>query len=202
MSTGRRGGADQYIVISGGAADPWIIAGTVDPSAGAGVPAPEGSTYHRYGAGAGQLWLKTAAAATGWTNLGGGVGDHTLLHWGNDSVAASVDLRYLAPGYDQSTADLTRLTTFRAPRAGTAQRLRARHNAAAGNGNSVDYTLYVNGAPTALTCSLATGVIGDAQDLANTVAIAAGDQIEMTANKLLALGSGAVDCMVSMEIQY
>lgn len=69
MSIGIRGGANSYIVISGGAGDPQVLAGTVDPSAGAGVVAAEGSTYMRYGAGAGEFWLKTGAANTAWVNL-------------------------------------------------------------------------------------------------------------------------------------
>ena len=42
-------------------------AGTVDPSAAAGVAAPIASTFRRDNAGTGELWLKTGAADTAWT---------------------------------------------------------------------------------------------------------------------------------------
>ena len=47
-----------------------IRSGTVDPSAGAGVVAPVGSSYHRTTDGS--LWMKTAAGDTAWTALGTG----------------------------------------------------------------------------------------------------------------------------------
>lgn len=46
-----------------------VLSGTVDPSAGGGVAAPEGSIYLRFGAGAGQVWRKTLAADTGWNQI-------------------------------------------------------------------------------------------------------------------------------------
>jgi len=68
-SYARRGGVEQVILISGGAGNPLILAGTVDPSAGGGVAAPEGSLYQRYGAGAGEVWMKMGAADTTWFEL-------------------------------------------------------------------------------------------------------------------------------------
>jgi hypothetical protein len=86
------------------------------------------------------------------------------------------------------------------PRAGTFQNLEARHNTANGNGNPVVYTLWVNGAPTALTVSLATGAIGGAQDVAHAVVVVRGDLIEVVASKAVSIGSGILDCMVSVEV--
>lgn len=45
------------------------LAGTVDPSAAAGVAATIGALYGRDNAGAGELWLKTGAGATAWTRV-------------------------------------------------------------------------------------------------------------------------------------
>jgi hypothetical protein len=42
---------------------------TVDPSAGAGIVAPIGSVGVRDNGGSGEMWLKTAAANTGWSNV-------------------------------------------------------------------------------------------------------------------------------------
>ena len=52
---------------------PRQIKGELDPSAGGGVAAPQGSIYQRYNVG-GQAWLKTGAADTAWGQLvpGGG----------------------------------------------------------------------------------------------------------------------------------
>jgi hypothetical protein len=69
MSSGRRGGADQYLVISGGAGNPLVLAGTVDPSAGGGVAAPEGSIYLRYVGAAGETWYKQGAANAAWVQI-------------------------------------------------------------------------------------------------------------------------------------
>jgi hypothetical protein len=44
-------------------------AGTVDPSAAAGVAAPIASTFRRDNAGTGELWLKTGASDVAWTKL-------------------------------------------------------------------------------------------------------------------------------------
>ena len=69
MAEGRRGGANSYRVISGGAGDPLVLAGTADPTAGGGVAAPEGSFYMRYVAAGGECYLKTGAADTAWTKI-------------------------------------------------------------------------------------------------------------------------------------
>jgi hypothetical protein len=65
MAEGRRGGANSYRVISGGAGDPLILAGTADPSSG-GLTAPEGSIYMRYVAAGGQVYYKTGSGDTAW----------------------------------------------------------------------------------------------------------------------------------------
>lgn len=111
MSTAIRGGVDNIILISGSSGnDPQVLAGTVDPSAAAGVAAKEGSMYMRYGAGAGEFWLKTGAADTAWVNLTVAgenflgyfgdasdgdltlVGDDSIYGWYNDIDTAGFDL--------------------------------------------------------------------------------------------------------------
>lgn len=54
------------------------LKGTVDPSAGAGVAAAEGTLYVRTGA-TDQLWQKTGATATSWTNIAGGAASFSSL---------------------------------------------------------------------------------------------------------------------------
>jgi hypothetical protein len=66
--------AESIVVVSGGAGDPKIVAGTGDPTAGLALP--EGSVYLRYGAGAGQAYVKSGAGDTNWGQVpaGGGAG--------------------------------------------------------------------------------------------------------------------------------
>lgn len=52
-----------------GAGGPVVLSGAADPSAASGLAAPEGSVYMRTTATAGQVWIKTGAADTGWTRL-------------------------------------------------------------------------------------------------------------------------------------
>ncbi|MBT8452964.1 MAG: hypothetical protein KJO40_13430 [Deltaproteobacteria bacterium] len=66
MSSARRGGVDNIILISGGAGNPQVLAGTVDPTLAGGIPAPEGSLYLRYVASGGEQWTKFGVADTSW----------------------------------------------------------------------------------------------------------------------------------------
>jgi len=63
------GGIIEFDSGDAGGNDPNVRAGTADPSAGGGVAAPEGSIYLRFVTGVGEIWLKTAAAATAWTQI-------------------------------------------------------------------------------------------------------------------------------------
>jgi len=121
------------------------------------------------------------------------------LTWGADSIAAGADTRYLTPGYYASTTG-TAAIGMRV-RAGTIKNLRARHNTGNGNGNSVVYTVVKNGTPTTLTCTLATGVIGDASDTnaGHNVTTAAGDLIELTAAKASSIANGSLSITVTAE---
>lgn len=103
----RRGGVDQVAVISGGAGDPLVLAGTADPSVGGGVAAPEGSTYMRYVAAAGELWVKTGAASTAWTLCNT---DPSSV-FGNDYQSAVQDSRTSTTNDTTSPAVKTTLTT-------------------------------------------------------------------------------------------
>ncbi len=139
--------------------------------------------------------------------------DHThegslsaLLQWGNDSVAAAADTRALAPGFSRNIADTIgglpgggTEGLYRASRAGTLRNMRVRHNSNVGNGNDVVYTVFVAGVATAITATLASGAIGDASDLVNTAAVAAGDLIQVRASKALSIGAGGVSVMVDLE---
>jgi hypothetical protein len=56
-------------VVAAGFTPSGLILGTVDPTAGAGIAATIGSLFGRNNSGAGELWLKTGAANTAWTQV-------------------------------------------------------------------------------------------------------------------------------------
>lgn len=68
--------SEKVEVVSGAASDPVVVAGTADPSAG--LAQPEGSVYLRYGAGAGELYVKTGASNNDWEQANVGVITNTL----------------------------------------------------------------------------------------------------------------------------
>lgn len=124
-----------------------------------------------------------------------------VLTWGADSIAATADTRYLTPGFSPTTAG-TAVLEFAAARAGTLRNLFARWNAAPGgaNGNAVDVKVRINGVDTALVVSRAANAgVGQSSNLVNTVAVAQGDRIAVVVTKALAIGSGVLQPLVSVE---
>ncbi|OHD22618.1 MAG: hypothetical protein A2Y38_12250 [Spirochaetes bacterium GWB1_59_5] len=120
------------------------------------------------------------------------------LHWGNGSVAATATTRFLSPGWEGGLAPSS-VVQWAVPFAGTLKNLRLVHNGPAGNGNLIVYTVRVNGAPSALTVSLAsTGAT--AADTTHTVVVAAGDLLDIQVTKALATGATPADVMASVEL--
>jgi hypothetical protein len=85
-------------------------------------------------------------------------------------------------------------------RAGTLQNFFVHHNTANGNGGTVVYTVMVNGAATAITATLATGAVGTASDVANTVAVAQGDLVSIRVTKAANVTNGNVDVTAMLEV--
>jgi len=117
--------------------------------------------------------------------------------WGNSGLTASTTTRYLSPGCTDDTAHTT-ITEFRVTRAGTFSKMRVRHNTASGNGNSIVYTLLVNGVASALTVSMAS-TASDGSDLVNTAAVAVGDLVSLQVTKAAGIASSPSDIVVSTE---
>lgn len=117
------------------------------------------------------------------------------LLWGNNSVGATVNTRFLEPGFSANIAP-TVLTNFLLPFDAVLDDLFILHGVPAGNGNLIVYTLLVEGVPTALTQSLAsTSAIGS--DAVNSVAVAQGSRIGIEVTKALGVGSSPGDVLVS-----
>jgi hypothetical protein len=124
-----------------------------------------------------------------------------ILGFGAGNINAAANTRFLDPWYGGNTSvALLTITDHPCPRAGTLKNLFVRHNAADGNGNTVVYTVMLNGVATLLTVTLATGAIGQASDLVNSVVVAQGDRIGLRAVKALAIGGASVLVQADMEL--
>ncbi len=121
-----------------------------------------------------------------------------ILHCGNDTLNSSTTTRYLTPGYSSASAGTTAIQ-YRVPFAGTFKNLRVRHNTTAGNGNAIVYTLRVNGVASVLTVSMAS-TASDGSDLAHTMAVAAGDLIDIVVTKALSVGTSPGLVVASLEV--
>jgi hypothetical protein len=122
-----------------------------------------------------------------------------VLTWGNDTLLAAADTRFLTPGRG-GTAVTIDINQIPAPRAGVLKNFFVRHNSAGGNGNSVVYTVFVNGVATAITVTLVTGAVGQASDTVNTVVVAQGDRISIQATKAVGIGDGTIDVQSGLEM--
>lgn len=178
---------------------PLVLKGDVDPSVVPGAAAPIGTLFQHETDG--RLWTKVGVADTAWTQFAYVAAPRgAILTWGVESIGGAADARYLPPGHDMGTAMLTNTAQMAVSRAGTLRNLFVHHNTANGNGQNVVYTVMVNGVATAITATLATGAIGIASDVANTVAVADTDVISIQANKPNAIGAGNIQTQVSLEI--
>lgn len=108
--------------------------------------------------------------------------------WGNGSVSASTTTRYLSPGFGSGTAPTVRVgIPFDAP--GRIDLLRVLHDSAAGNGNSIVYTVRKNGVAQTLTVTLATGAVGQAANASNSFEVVAGDVVDIEITKAASVGT-------------
>jgi hypothetical protein len=134
---------------------------------------------------------------------GGGPGVNTndsVLLFGAGQVGSTTTTRYLYPGYDDDLAQ-TVVVSMVAPYAGTLRDFFVRHNSADGNGNSIVYTVRVNGVASAVSVTLASGAIGQASDLANAVAVAAGDLIDIEVTKAASVGNSPDDVTATIDLK-
>lgn len=123
----------------------------------------------------------------------------SCLFWGNQTIGALPDTRFLTPGSTVTSAALVSVCAYLLPKDGSLRALGVRHNTAVGNGNVVTYRVLINGVATTLTTTVATGAIVSGTDLVNTRAVVAGDVIEVTATKLVDIANGGINVMVTLE---
>jgi len=122
-----------------------------------------------------------------------------IVGWGNKDVDKGTITRYLAPWWTDKKATTTEVTKIPMPTSGTVSRMYVRHNDNKGNGGDVVYTLRKNGSDTALTVTLASGAVGVASDLSNSVVVAVGDHLSVSATKASDISNGMVYAVVSCK---
>lgn len=164
--------------------------------AGASVAVPPGGSITFLSDGFSNWYIESVSNGTETS-----ADDTATLFWGNASVSAAADTRFLNPGSD-GVASLSDDKQIPITRPGTLRRLAVRHNLAGGNGNSVDYELLINGAATGITVSVPTGAVGQVLDIVNTAAVAAGDRVSLQAVKAAGIGGGTIGVQASAEILF
>lgn len=162
-----------------------------------GATANSGKQYTKDAAGVTQLYYQDSSGTVHTLTPTPGANASAVLFWGNNSVSSTTTTRYLSPGFDQTLAQ-TSPVSFRVPRAGTIRNMYLLHNTGGGNGAAIVYTLRVNGAATALSVSLAS-TSTDAQDTVDTVAVVAGDRIDIEVTKAASVGTSPTDVNVTVE---
>jgi hypothetical protein len=129
---------------------------------------------------------------------GGGGGGGGLLFFGNGAVGATNTTRYLEPGFDSTLAPTTPVA-LRIPSDGTLRRMYIDHGTPAGNGELIVYTIRVNGVATALSVSIpSTSPTG--ANTVDTVAVAAGDRIDLEVTKAQSINSSPDDITATLEV--
>jgi hypothetical protein len=112
-------------------------------------------------------------------------------------VLATTTTRYLYPNYQTANASTT-VVQMRVPMSGTLKNLYL-HQTGAGNGNTIVYTVRKNGVATALKVTIAsTGTNGS--DTVNSVAVTAGDLVDIEVTKALAIVMSPSDIVVSLVL--
>jgi len=111
-------------------------------------------------------------------------------------VTTTKATRYLTPGYTLNDIAPTNPVYLVMPRPGTIDHLYVEHNQLGGSANLVVYTLFVNGAPTALTCTLAANA-PQASDLVHSVPVLQGDLVTIEVTKAVNLVGGEMHQIVA-----
>lgn len=151
-------------------------------------------------AGKGRFYFDSTALKFLWSRNGGqyvsmeDVGP-SVLSFGAASVLTTTTTRYLYPNYQTANASTT-VVQMRVPQTGTLKNFYL-HQTGAGNGNDIVYTVRVGGVATALKVTIAsTGTNGS--DTVNSVAVVAGDLVDIEVTKALAIGTSPSDIVATL----
>lgn len=124
----------------------------------------------------------------------------TVMYWGNSSTPASSSQTALDPGYCDRDAQFVsgNFPSIRCPINGTVSNLYVLAKTAADA--NTDFTVYINGSPTSITCQLLSGAVSGT-DTTHTAAITAGSKIEVRLKSAGGITTGFADVTASVFIQ-
>jgi len=114
-------------------------------------------------------------------------------------VGSTTTTRYLQPGFEAAGISNATVLNLRVPRAGTLRNFYVHARAGNGNGNAIVYTVQKNNANTAITVSMLSTAV-DGSDLVNSVAIAAGDLLQIIITKAAGIGASPDDVIATLEL--
>jgi hypothetical protein len=128
-----------------------------------------------------------------------GGGGSAILTFGDSSLAAGADTRFLDPSYQAGGTAGIVIVEQCVTRAGTLKNLVVRVQTGGGLGNTT-YTVMVNGVATAITVTVANPTPGQQIDIVNSVAVLQGDRVAIRAVKNNAGGAPGIRCIASLEL--
>lgn len=141
------------------------------------------------------FWILANHSPLTWSPMIPGIVPDAMLFFGAENVGTTTTSRFLAPGYSPDMATTTSLG-MRLSRAGTLRNLAARHNGV-GVGGAIVYTVWVNSIITTLAVSL-NASSSDALNSVDSVAVLAGDLIEIRASKASSITTSPTDISVTL----
>jgi hypothetical protein len=204
MSTARRGGVNNIVLLSGSVGnDPEVLAGTAAPTGG--VAAKEGSIYLRYGSGAGQIWYKTGTADTAWTQsdptVTTTIREMATEKWVQNNVAASQS------GVNLSALVSTSFDTLKMIRAGSIVGISTRLTEAItdATADSLIVKVAINDVAGTLQISHNSGGNasgGEATQAAGTDTFVAGDEIGVELTTLGSFAPTTTDLEAILELEF
>jgi|GEM_PF-4877673 len=178
-----------------------------------GTTAPTANDDSSAGYSPGSLWLDTvenvsyscfdaSPGAAVWARLVTAYGNVTgIFFWGNLNVATSTDVRYMHPGFGDTTALLTRVSV-RMPRSGSLMNMYVRHNGLGNSSNRVRYTLQVNAVSSAMVVDLQANA-PDGSNTTTVVPVGAGNLVDIQVTKpdgSLGGGGSPTEITITMEL--
>jgi hypothetical protein len=123
----------------------------------------------------------------------------SILLWGNLNVGTTTTPRFLTPGYDSVAAPTTDVQ-FEAPQACTLDRLRLRARSGGTTGaQDITYTVRINNANTLLAVTMPATSLA-AQNLVDSIAVAAGSQVVIRVTKPGGITTSPTDVMASVRM--
>jgi hypothetical protein len=121
-------------------------------------------------------------------------GGAAVLFWSCQFLVASGGTtNYINYGFFQGQPPQVNYTEMPMPRDGTLRNLTVRHNRAAGNGNGVDYELWVDGIATGVAVlGLPTGAVVQGDSGSASYPVLKGQRVGLRSIHAMAIGNGQI----------